>query len=197
MKRESRPFFRKPTNEKEQNERIMQEEKSAWTQGQASVSEKQGFDNRSEERFGEWLNHHEYAWHYINQALSTFPVVYQDIVKRPDFEVQTPWGEGIAVDVKARRIYPFSGNGSFALDEEQEVQKYINLERIWGKDVWIVFVVDGSDYDEFYWISLKTILSEVGPQVSSVSGELFRPIPINLCKKLTWDDNLYKLLKFN
>ncbi len=148
--------------------------------------------NMAENAMKDWLDSKGYAWEYIEQSTATYPKAYREVTKRPDFQVKTPWGVHIAVDVKVRKLIgPFN---TFNIDEADEIIKYRKYETMWGIPVWFAFSIEGSDHSEFYWVSLQDVVENVQVKTSGRSGELYRPIPVTLCKKIGPDETLYKLL---
>lgn len=151
------------------------------------------FANETEEKFKEWLDHHGYHWIYADQSVSSFAKVFRDMnIKRPDFFIRTKLGE-IAVDVKSRRLY--KKWNSVQLDSADDIEKYQNYEIAFRQPVWFAFHLEGSDYSEFYWVSLRDVLTKTTERTSSNSGEVFRPIPLSICTKINWVDSISKLLE--
>ncbi len=153
------------------------------------------FENMTERRFAQWLNHKGYPWHYFNQTQGTYPKVYRGKIKRSDFEVLTPLGKRILVDVKYRWIYPFKGSQNVSLDEHGEIIKYRNYRKIWpDSKIWFAFTIEeDSDHPDFYWIDFNTVLT-FEPKNSRKSKEPARFIPLSECIRVSWDEDLYKVL---
>lgn len=127
--------------------------------------------NRIEESFKNWLDSNEYPYIYIDQSVDTFSNFFRGFTKRPDFLVVVRNFGIIAVDVKYRGGY--EKYKSFILDESEEIEKYLEFERIVRIPVWFVFKKD--DQRVWYWIPLSKVLS-IEPKKSKRSGERFRPI---------------------
>ena len=142
--------------------------------------------------FKEWLNHHHYHWQFIEQSPHTFAERFgKDGFKRPDFLIKTMLGEFV-VDVKLRWVY--SSFNSVQLDSD-ELAKYHKYADFYNQPLWFAFQLDGGDLDEFYWISFQDVMNKTVERISSESGKPFRPIPLNLCTKIKWDENLSKLMQ--
>lgn len=157
------------------------------------ASQDHPFANETEEKFKEWLDHHGVAWHYIDQSPTSFAAIFRGLdIKRPDFSVTTKLGE-IAIDVKSRRLQ--EKYNSVLLDSADDIEKYRNYQKLYNCPLYFVFHLEGTDYSEFYWINLQDVLDKTTKRISGHSGEPFRPIPLELCTKITWEDNLSKLLE--
>lgn len=158
--------------------------------------EDQALTNAAEEKFRQWLDERRYPWHYFDQSQGTYPAMYRGKIKRPDFSIPTPNGKEFLIDVKAR--YLKKTWNTVLLDEAEEIRKYQNFLEAWpmysADQIWFAITLADSDYSEFYWINLDTVLREVEARTSGKSRESFRPIPLSLCTKITWDDDIYKVL---
>jgi len=131
--------------------------------------------NDAERAFKNWLENHNIPYFYIEQSPETFSGVFRSIAKRPDFLVVIRHLGIIAVDVKSQTINPNIGHKNFVLDEENEVKKYIEFEKITRLPVWIVFGKPEENYNAWYWIPLFKIL-EFPLKTSSRNKKPFRTI---------------------
>jgi len=86
----------------------------------------------------------------------------------------------IPIDVKSQTIKSNTGHKNFVLDEENEVKKYIEFEKITRLPVWIVFGKPEENYNAWYWIPLFKIL-EFPLKTSSRNKKPFRTIPTVDC----------------
>lgn len=151
------------------------------------------YANEAEKKLKEWLDHHNYAFHYINQSPDTYAVACKAMnIKRPDFTVTTKLGGAIAVDVKDRELR--KAFNSVVLDTADDIEKYQEYECTFHQQVWFAFHVEGTSFDTFYWISFQDVMNKTVERISSESGNPFRPIPLDLCTKITWEDSIAKLL---
>ncbi|WP_457569357.1 hypothetical protein [Desulfurobacterium sp.] len=134
---------------------------------------------RSEEEFMKWLDTKEYPYLYIEQSTDTFSSFFKGLSKRPDFLVIVRNFGIVAVDVKERRINPALGYTDFILDEEEEVKKYIEFERVTRLPVWFVFCKPEERYQTWYWIPLSRVLE--CPVKKNNNEEEFRAINVSDC----------------
>jgi len=143
----------------------------------------------AEKKFKEWLDKKGYPYLYIEQSKETFPEFFKGLSKRPDFLVIVKNFGIIAVDIKERKDY------NFTLDEAEEVEKYIEFERLTRLPVWFVFCTR-DNYETWYWIPLSQVLSCEQKENSS-SGAKFRVIKPNECIiiQLNKNDGLSRLIE--
>ena len=124
----------------------------------------------SEKAFKKWLDDRNYPYMYIEQSKETFSAFFRGISKRPDFLLIVKNFGIIAVDVKERRK-------SFTVDEKDEIEKYVEFERITRIPVWFVFCRE-KDYENWYWIPLSKVLN-IDKKRSKIG--YFRPIRESDC----------------
>jgi len=134
----------------------------------------------SEERFKEWLDQMGYPYLYVEQSATTFSSFFRGSLKRPDFLVVVKNFGIIAVDVKLRDINPRQGYTDFILDEEDEVKKYIEFERVIRLPVWFVFCKPEERYETWYWIPLSRVL-ECPVRRNRHDGTEFRAVNVSDC----------------
>lgn len=134
--------------------------------------------NLAEEHFKKWLDEKRYCYLFINQEPETFPEFFRGLSKRPDFLIVINGLGLIAVDVKERLPHP--NGGDFILDEEDEIEKYLEFERITRLPVWFVFGNPQDRFDVWRWIPLSKVF-QCRLQESSKTGESFRAIPPSEC----------------
>ncbi len=146
--------------------------------------------NKAEEKFKEWLDRHGYGFLYIDQASNTFAEFFRDISKRPDFLVVIKQIGIIAIDVKDK--YPHPEKKDYILDEEKEVKKLLEFERITKIPVWFVFGSEQDGYKSWRWISLSSVL-ESRLQTNQERGH-FRAIDPDHCKLLSSSDKISRIL---
>ncbi len=136
--------------------------------------------NKSEKEFMKWLNMKGYPYLYIEQSTGTFSSFFKNLSKRPDFLVVVKNFGILAVDVKERSMSSGSGWANFTLDEENDVKKYIEFERVTRLPVWFVFCKPEEHYKTWYWISLSMVL-ECPLKENSSTKEKFRAINVSDC----------------
>jgi len=156
--------------------------------------------NLAELNFKKWLDKHKIAYWYIQQDIKTFsPQLKNQFTKRPDFFVLLPNFGFILVDIKdkksARKYQKFFINA-------QEVEKYINLQRIFNLQSWYVISNEKYHYKTWFWIPITNVVK---------TGLLFQPkgkpsssncysVPLNQFVQVSDDDSLErvfaKFLKF-
>lgn len=104
--------------------------------------------------FLNWLDENKFSYLYINQDIESFPKLFQDHVKRPDFLLLIDSIGLIAIDIKNYNMYK---NKYLGLPYESELKKTLAFERLFRLPVWYVY----KNNDEWLWISaLKAI--EIG-----------------------------------
>ena len=151
--------------------------------------------NLAETRFKEWLEYKQYPYIYIAQDPQAFSTFFKNFnVKRPDFLILVPGLSIIAVDVKDRNLY--SQHESFIIDEERDLNKLLAFERIFRIPVWLAISNQEVAYRTWYWISITEVFEKIPSKVSSHDNRNFRPIPITMCKALSWEDTFSKLFQF-
>ena len=112
--------------------------------------------NEAEKKFKCWLDQRNYSYLYIDQSLPSFAEFFRNITKRPDFLMVVNGIGFIAVDVKEK--YPHPDYGNYILDESDEVEKYLQFERITRLPVWFVFGSKKDNYNTWNWASLSKVL---------------------------------------
>lgn len=151
--------------------------------------------NKSEKAFKDWLDKKEYIYLWIDQSPESFPELLRGISKRPDFFVVVRNFGMIAIDVKEREINPRMGYKDFILDEENEIKKYLEFERIVRIPVWFVFGKKDENFKNWYWIPLSKVLECRAPISNKGTADRFRAINPADCTILqTERDGLERLL---
>jgi hypothetical protein len=145
-------------------------------------------NNIAEQEFKKWLDKHRIPYWYIQQDIDTFSHKLKDqFTKRPDFFVLTPNFGFILVDVKdkksARKYEKF-------FISAEEVEKYMNLQRIFNLPLWYVISNDKYHYKTWFWIPITKVAK---------IGLIFKPkgrnkdcysVPISEFIKVSDDDSL-------
>lgn len=157
-------------------------------------------ENIAEREFQKWLDYHEIPYWYIQQDVNTFSEgLKNQFLKRPDFFILIPNFGFILVDIKdkntAKKYEKFFIGA-------QEVEKYINLQRIFNMPMWFIISNSSYHYKTWFWMPLTNLMS---------SGFLFNPkedkeracysIALSKFIQVSYEDSLervfVKLLNFN
>lgn len=139
-----------------------------------------------EEAFLEWLDHNGFSYLYINQDSHSFPQLFKNHVKRPDFLVLIDSIGLIAVDVKN---YKKHQEKYCPLPYESELKKTLSFERIFRIPVWYAYLDEESSW---LWISaLKAV--EVGKLIVQKDKDDFLSIKIEDFTKITNNQDIGKL----
>jgi hypothetical protein len=119
-----------------------------------------------------WLDENKFSYLYINQDSESFPRLFTNQVKRPDFLLLIDSIGLIAVDIKNYNIFK---DKHLSLNYESEFKKTLAFERLFRLPVWYVY----KNNDEWLWISaLKAI--EVGEiKINSGTKEQFLSLHID------------------
>lgn len=126
----------------------------------------------AEQDFLNWLDKNEFSYLYINQDSESFPKLFTNQVKRPDFLLLIDSIGLIAVDIKNYNIFKDTHLG---LNYESELKKTLAFERLFRLPVWYAY----KNNDEWLWISaLKAI--EVGEvKINKETNKEFLSLNIN------------------
>jgi hypothetical protein len=152
--------------------------------------------NKSEKAFKDWLDSKSIQYIWIDQSPESFSEFLRGISKRPDFFVVVRNFGMIAIDVKEREINPRMGYTDFILDEEKEIKKYLEFERIVRIPVWFVFTKKDENFKTWYWIPLSKVLECRAPISSKGPADKFRAINPSDCITLQAKiDGLERLLR--
>tara|TARA_Y100000296_G_scaffold79696_1_gene104059 strand:+ start:886 stop:1371 length:486 start_codon:yes stop_codon:yes gene_type:complete len=150
-----------------------------------------GVNNLAEQKYKQWLDKHNIPYWYIQQDLDTFSSVLKKyMTKRPDFLVLIPNFGFIIVDVKDKE--PAVKYEKFFINAE-EVEKYVNLQRIFNLQSWYVISSEKYHFRTWFWIPIVNILK---------GGFIFEPkdnkdkcysIPISEFIQVSEDDSLERV----
>ncbi len=126
----------------------------------------------AEQDFLNWLDENKFSYLYINQDTESFPKLFTNQVKRPDFLLLIDSIGLIAIDIKNYNIFK---DKHLSLNYESEFKKTLAFERLFRLPVWYVYKNNG----EWLWISaLKAI--EVGEiKINSGTNEKFLSLNID------------------
>ena len=112
-------------------------------------------NNQAEQEFKNWLDKNEIPYWYIQQDLETFSAsLKRFFTKRPDFMILLPNLGFIFVDIKDQE--PAIKYDKFYLSDE-EVDKYVNLQRNFNIQVWFVISNSKYHYKTWFWAPLSKI----------------------------------------
>ena len=126
----------------------------------------------AEQDFLNWLDENKFSYLYINQDTESFPKLFTNQVKRPDFLLLIDSIGLIAVDIKNYNIFK---DKHLSLNYESEFKKTLAFERLFRLPVWYAY----KNNSEWLWISaLKAI--EVGEmKINSGTNEQFLSLNID------------------
>jgi len=118
----------------------------------------------SELEFQKWLNKHSIPYWYIQQDLKTFSQAFKKfLTKRPDFFILIPNFGFMIIDVKEKQLA--NKYEKFFIDA-YEVEKYLNLQRIFNMQCWFVISNESYHFRTWFWIPIAKIVN---------SGFVFTP----------------------
>ena len=121
-------------------------------------------NNVAEGEFKKWLDKHRIPYWYIQQDISTFSrELKKQFTKRPDFFILIPNFGFILVDVKDK--VSATKYEKFFINVE-EIEKYINLQRIFNLQSWYVISNEKYHYKTWFWIPTTKVVK---------SGLIFKP----------------------
>ncbi|ACZ11989.1 NERD domain-containing protein [Sulfurospirillum deleyianum] len=139
-----------------------------------------------EQAFLEWLDQNGFSYLYINQDTDSFPQLFKNHVKRPDFLVLIDSIGLIAVDVKN---YKKHQEKYCPLPYESELKKTLSFERMFRIPVWYAYKNEESSW---LWISaLKAV--EVGKLIAKEGQADFLSIKIEDFTEVTSNQDIGKL----
>lgn len=155
-------------------------------------------NNIAEQEFKKWLDKHSIPYWYIQQDISSFSQELKNkFTKRPDFFVLIPNFGFILVDVKDKKSA--IKYQKFFINAE-EIEKYMNLQRIFNLQSWYVISNKEYHYKTWFWIPITKVVK---------TGLIFKPrsknkecysVPISEFIQVSDDDSLErvfaKFLKF-
>jgi hypothetical protein len=147
----------------------------------------------AEKKFMEWLNSESIPYLFIEQSPETLTKYFKgNGIKRPDFLVILKNIGTIAVDVKRKNPQP-----NYILGEEDEINKYLNFERITRIPVWLVFGYPSQNeqYKSWHWISLSKILEyEKYPPAKEGMGDYRKILPDDTIQIMTGRDTISRIV---
>jgi len=146
----------------------------------------------AEQKFREWLDHHNIPYFYIKQDKETFSSFFKNSsIKRPDFMVLVPNFGFIFVDVKNRKIHPTFKN--YPLDSE-ETKRFSYLQRIFNAHIWYAISNEDCDFKTWLWIPVSKVFESGMPRFnSSKSKEEFYAVPPEEFIQIADNDSLDRL----
>lgn len=122
-----------------------------------------------ENAFQQWLKENEFPYLFVDQSKETFPPLFRQNLKRPDFLVLLESIGMIAVDVKNHDPQP---DGAFTINAE-ELAKALAFERVFRIPVWYAYRESILLDDVWYWISALKCL-EVAKECSGRGGKYLK-----------------------
>ena len=160
--------------------------------------EHQEENNIAEQEFKKWLDKHRIPYWYIQQDIDTFSQeLKKQFTKRPDFFVLIPNFGFILVDVKDKRSA--EKYEKFFINAE-EIEKYMNLQRIFNLQSWYVISSGKYHYKTWFWIPISKVIKTSFTFKPKGENKECYSIPISEFIQVADDDSLErvftKFLKF-
>jgi len=147
--------------------------------------------NLAEEKFKNWLDKHNIPYWYIQQDINTFSKALKNhMTKRPDFMVLIPNFGFIIVDVKDKE--PAVKYEKFFINAE-EVEKYVNLQRIFNLQSWYVISSEKYHYRTWFWIPIINIIKTGFTFEPKINQKKCYSIPISEFIQVSEDDSLERV----
>lgn len=135
--------------------------------------------NKAEEQFKKWLDDRDYSYFFLDQTPETFARFFKGVTKRPDFIVVIKQVGLIAVDIKDKDPHE---KGDYILDESDEIERYLQFERLTRIPVWFVFSSAKDQYNNWKWIPLSKVLEcPLRTPTAKYGNRKFRAIPPSDC----------------
>jgi len=148
-------------------------------------------NNRGEIEFKEWLDKHRIPYWYIHQDMETFSKGLKDyFTKRPDFFILIPNFGFILVDVKDKKSA--EKYDKFFIDSD-EVDKYLNLQRIFNLPLWFVISNEDYHYQTWFWIPISKVAKTGLFFQSKDKGDMCYSVPISEFIQVSSDDSLERV----
>jgi hypothetical protein len=110
---------------------------------------------QSENEFMKYLNFHSTPFWYVQQDLGTFSIALKKCnVQRPDFFVFIAHLGFVVIDVEYK--VPLEKYNKLCVCAI-ETEKYMNLQRLFGMQVWFAFSNEKVHYTTWYFISATRV----------------------------------------
>lgn len=155
-------------------------------------------NNIAEQEFKKWMDKHNIPYWYIQQDMNTFsPELKRQFTKRPDFFVLIPNFGFFLVDIKDVKSAILYEQFFFSAEE---VEKYMNLQRISNLQSWFVISNNEYRYKTWFWIPITKVVRKGLPFKSRDKNNDCYSVPISEFIQVSDDDSLErvfaKFLKF-
>ena len=148
-------------------------------------------ENIAESEFRKWLDKNSIPYWYIHQDLETFSNgLKKYFTKRPDFFLLIPNFGFILIDIKDKKSA--EKYEKFFIDSE-DVEKYLNLQRIFNLPLWYVISNDNYHYKTWFWIPVSVIAKTGLFFQSKEKGNMCYSVPISEFIQVSYDDSLERV----
>lgn len=148
-------------------------------------------DNVAELEFKKWLDKNGIPYWYIQQDIETFSKeLKKQFTKRPDFFLLIPNFGFIFIDVKGKKSAEKYHKFFISADE---VEKYINLQRIFNVRVWFAISNERYHYKTWFWIPITKILKAGFIFKTKKDKEECYSLPMSEFIQVSEDDSLERL----
>jgi len=147
--------------------------------------------NTAEQKFKKWMENHNIPYWYIQQDLNSFSLGLKSrFTKRPDFFVLIPNFGFILVDVKDKKSA--KKYDKFFINAE-EVEKYLNLQRVFNLQAWYVVSNEDYHYKTWFWIPITNVVKAGFIFKSKEKGDNCYSVPISDFIQVSDDDSLERV----
>lgn len=137
------------------------------------------------------MDKNKIAHWYIQQDIKTFSVeLKKRFTKRPDFFVLIPNFGFILVDVKDKQ--PAEKYETFFINAD-EVEKYMNLQRMFNLQCWYVISNEKYHYKTWFWIPITKVVKSGFEFKSKEKGYGCYSVPISEFIQVSDDDSLERV----
>ncbi len=148
-------------------------------------------ENVAEQKFQNWLDKHSIPYWYVQQDINTFsPALKKYMTKRPDFLVLIPNFGFVIIDVKDKE--PAIKYEKFFINAK-EVEKYINLQRLFNLQSWYVISSEKYHYRTWFWIPIVNIVKRGFTFETKEKKGICYSIPISEFIQVSEDDSLERV----
>ena len=151
--------------------------------------EKKG--KKAEEEFKKWLDRHKIPYWYIQQDIDSFSEgLRKQFVKRPDFFILIPNFGFILIDVKEKESA--EKYEKFFIDAK-EVEKYMNLQRIFNLQSWYVISNERYHFKTWFWIPISKVIKSGFMFIPKSRNKECYSVPISEFIQVSSDDSLERV----
>ena len=148
-------------------------------------------ENSAEREFKKWLDLNQIPYWFIQQDIETFSrELKKQFTKRPDFFLLIPNFGFIFIEVKGKK---FAEKYEKFFISVNEVEKYLNLQRILNVRVWYAISNEDLHYKTWFWIPVTKIIKKGFIFKTKKGKEDCYSVPISEFIQVSEDDSLERL----